>query len=119
MENLGLPFPPHRCLSSPKAELVSSELGGDSHLGGLSWRDSAGIRSCPSAKNTGLMTTGRWPLFPCTFSNRSLLEGRNPERARGAATLREGEAGESSASLLPPDSATLGTRRSSSTVFQG
>lgn len=75
-------------------ELVSSELGGDSHLGGLSCppRVRAGICACLSAKSTGLMTTGRWPLFLCTFffPNRNLLEGRNPEGARGAATLGEG-----------------------------
>lgn len=91
MENLCSPFPPHRCLSSLKAELASPELGVDSHLGGLSWQDgdSAGISARPSVKSTGPRTAGRWLLSPCTFfPKRDLLEGRKPEGARGAATLR-------------------------------
>lgn len=103
MENLCSPFLPHHCPSSPKMELVSSELGVGSHLGGFSWRENAGVCACFSAKNSGPVTTGMWLRSPRTFlfATRNFLEGRNSQGARGAATLSEGEEGESSASFLP------------------
>lgn len=74
--------------------------------------------ACPSAKNNGPVTTGRWPMSPCTFllPTRNLLEGRNSKGARGAATrvrVRKEKAQPASCLWLLPHLATLGTKGSS------